>query len=282
MDAPVTHDEAAQRFEARIDGQLAHCDYRRQGALLVLHHTEVPPRLQGQGIAAKLVAAALDWARAQGLHVRPACSYVARYMREHPQTQDLLEPAGVTAREVLAFWFGEPPATTPREVWFRKDAAFDAQVRQRFGATLEAALAGRLGHWDATPAGALALVVVLDQFTRNAYRDTPRAFAGDAPALAAAQALVAAGGDRALAPLQRWFVYLPFEHAEDLGLQRQALQLFGALAAEHPSLADASEWARKHHDVIARFGRFPHRNAILGRASTPEEEAFLAQPGSRF
>jgi uncharacterized protein (DUF924 family)/predicted GNAT family acetyltransferase len=282
MASSVTHNQAAQRFEIGIGGALATCHYRRSGSLLVLHHTEVPPAEQGQGVAATLVAAALAWAREEGLQVRPTCSYVASYMRRHPETQDLLEAPIATARDVLAFWFGEPAASAPRPAWFRKDEAFDALIRQRFGSTLEAALTGGLRHWDATPPGALARIVVLDQFTRNSYRDTPRAFAGDALALAAAMALVATGGDRELLPLQRWFAYLPFEHAEDLGLQQRALQLFGALAQEHPALADTVVWAQKHLDVVARFGRFPHRNGILGRVSTAEEEAFLALPGSRF
>ena len=188
----------------------------------------------------------------------------------------------MNATEVLAFWFGEPPAQQPRAEWFRKDAAFDAGIRERFGATLESALQGGLQEWRAQPAGALARIVVLDQFTRNAFRDTPRAFAGDALALAAAQALVAAGADRLLAPLQRWFAYLPFEHAEDLAVQQQSLQLFAALATEHPALADAQRWAVKHFEVIERFGRYPHRNAVLGRTSSDAEQAFLSQPGSSF
>lgn len=190
--------------------------------------------------------------------------------------------AVATAAEVLAFWFGEPSATVARAEWFRKDAAFDAQIRDRFGDTVEAALQGGLRAWDATPAGALARIVVLDQFTRNAFRDTPRALAGDALAHGAAAALADRGADRQLPPLQRWFAYLPFEHAEDLAAQQRALQLFAQLAADTPALADAWAWAKKHHAVIARFGRFPHRNAILGRASTAEEIEFLRQPGSRF
>lgn len=186
------------------------------------------------------------------------------------------------ATDVLAFWFGEPPATEARAVWFRKDEAFDTLIRERFAATLEAALQGGLHEWDATPSGALARIVVLDQFTRNAFRDTPRAFAGDALALAAAQALVAAGADRTLGPWQRQFVYLPFEHAEDLAQQQRALELFGELGREHPATADLVTWAVKHHDIVARFGRFPHRNAILGRLDTPAEADFLRQPGSRF
>ncbi len=188
----------------------------------------------------------------------------------------------MTPEAVLDFWFGTPPTTTPRAEWFRKDPAFDTLVRERFGATLEAALAGGLAGWDGTPQGALARLVVLDQFTRNAFRDTPRAFAGDALALAAAEALVARGDDRRLAPLQRWFAYLPFEHAESLGAQQRSVALFDALAAEHPALSEARDWAVKHLVVVERFGRFPHRNAVLGRPSTPEEAAFLQQPGSSF
>ncbi len=184
--------------------------------------------------------------------------------------------------EVLDFWFGTPPCTEPRAQWFRKDEAFDTLIRTRFGATLEAALAGGLLDWDRSASGALARIVVLDQFSRNSFRGSPRAFAGDALALAAAQALVGRGDDHLLAPLQRWFAYLPFEHAEDSAMQQQSMRLFGALAAEHPGMADAREWAQKHADVIARFGRYPHRNAILGRPSTAEEQAFLAEPGSSF
>lgn len=279
MNTPVKHHPEARRFEAVVDGYLALCSYHPQGDTVVLHHTEVPPALQGQGVAAALVAAALAWARHEGLRVQPTCSYVATYMRRHPETQDLLADRAAAVR---GFWFGEPPAATPRAEWFRKDAAFDAQIRARFGALIETALAGGLRAWEATPAGTLARIVVLDQFTRNSFRDSARAFAGDALALAAAQALVAAGGDRAFAPLQRWFTYLPFEHAEDLAVQRQSMALFTALADEHPALADARHWAQKHFEVIERFGRYPHRNALLGRASTPEEVAFLQQPGSSF
>lgn len=187
------------------------------------------------------------------------------------------------ARQVLRFWFGEPPTAASRAEWFRKDPAFDEAIRARFGALVERALAGGLADWDATPRGALARVLVLDQFPRNLFRGTARAFAGDAPALAAAQEMVARGDDGRLAPLERWFVYLPFEHAEDLAAQHESLRLFGALAGEFPAVGeDALLWARRHFDVIARFGRYPHRNAALGRASTPEEVAFLHEPGSSF
>jgi uncharacterized protein (DUF924 family) len=188
------------------------------------------------------------------------------------------------ALEVLDFWFGAPGSPErgqSRDVWFRKDAGFDDAIRARFGAAVETAIAGGFSDWGATAEGALAHVLLLDQFTRNIFRDTPRAFAGDARALAIADAAVAGGFDRALDPFGRWFLYLPFEHAEDTDTQRRSLALFGALAQE---TGDPSplEWAQKHADVIFRFGRYPHRNAILGRASTPEEEAFLALPGSRF
>lgn len=186
------------------------------------------------------------------------------------------------ASEVLVFWFGAVDGDAPRAEWFRKDAAFDEQIRRRFGAAIDAALAGGLVAWEASPAGALARIVVLDQFTRNAFRDQARAFAGDALALASAKQMVARGWDQALPPVQRSFVYLPFEHAEDLAMQDESIRLFGALAAAHPPSADVLVWAHKHRDIIVRFGRYPHRNAALGRASTPEELAFLAQPGSRF
>jgi uncharacterized protein (DUF924 family) len=190
----------------------------------------------------------------------------------------------VTPAEVLAFWFGRSDAVDAR--WFKRSDAFDAAIRARFGATVQLALAGRLDGWAAQPPEALALILLLDQFTRNMYRGTPAAFAGDAQALTLALQLVHSGEHLRLPPLQRWFAYLPLEHAEDLTLQQQCVHLFEALAAEEgphrEALAGALDYARRHHDVVARFGRFPHRNAILGRASTAEEAAFLLQPGSSF
>lgn len=186
----------------------------------------------------------------------------------------------MTAAEVLDFWFGTPPGAIRRE-WFVKDPAFDATIGGRFGTLVERALAAPLG-WGASPAERLAEVVVLDQFTRNLFRGQARAFAGDARALSLALALVDDGSHHALLPVQRWFVYLPLEHAEDLALQQRCVALFEALAAEHPTLDDAADYARRHRDVIARFGRFPHRNAALERASTDAEIAYLAQPGSGF
>ena len=189
---------------------------------------------------------------------------------------------------VLAFWFGPPEDPEHRQTrpqWFRKDAAFDAEIAQRFGALVETALEGGIDDWSAPPLAplpALARVIVLDQFTRNSFRGTARAFAGDARALQTARALVASGLDRELTGVQRQFVYLPFEHAEDLAHQRTAVQLFEQLGRDEPALAGLLEWAQRHHDVVARFGRFPHRNALLGRISTAQELAYLAEPGSGF
>jgi len=194
------------------------------------------------------------------------------------------------AREVLDFWFApdspapvisEPTAFPTRDWWFRKDAAFDRRIRERFGVPIAQALAGGLGEWSGTPRGALARVLLLDQFTRNAFRDTPDAFAGDARALATARDAVAREYDRTLAPVERWFLYMPFEHSEALQDQEHSVALFRALAQD-TGFADPVDWAEKHANVVRRFGRFPHRNAILGRASTAEELAFLRQRGSRF
>jgi uncharacterized protein (DUF924 family) len=189
------------------------------------------------------------------------------------------------ATEVLDFWFGRPGDAChlqPRPQWFKKDPAFDANIRQHFGGLVDAALRGELEHWAGQPLSAVAQVVVLDQFTRNAFRDTAAMFAGDVRALAAARALCASGQDQSLPGVMRQFVYLPFEHAEDLEDQRESLRLFGQLERDTPALSGLLEWARKHHDIVARFGRFPHRNALLGRVSTPEEIEFLKQPGSGF
>lgn len=184
------------------------------------------------------------------------------------------------ASDVHAFWFGPEPHAERAE-WFRKDPAFDALIRDRFGTAIQTALAGGYASWSATPRGALARVLLLDQFTRNAFRDTPRAFAGDPLALATASRAVDAGFDRSLAKLERWFLYLPFEHSEDLAMQERSLELLGRLSED---TADPSplDWAERHAVIIRRFGRYPHRNAILGRASTPEEIAFLREPGSGF
>jgi len=181
---------------------------------------------------------------------------------------------------VLDFWFGTGGQV--RVEWFRKDPAFDAEIVRRFGPLIDEAVAGGLREWMAEPLSALARIVVLDQFTRNTRRDSAGAFAGDALALAAAREMVAAGADQRLTPVQRIFVYLPFEHAEDLAAQDEAMQLFTALAQAWPDSRDNLDYAHRHRVIIERFGRFPHRNAALGRASTPEEIEFLKQPGSGF
>jgi uncharacterized protein (DUF924 family) len=187
------------------------------------------------------------------------------------------------AQAVLDFWFGTPGSPehgSDRPEWFRKDEAFDARIRERFGTLIAAVLGG--ARFGAAPQETLAAIIVLDQFTRNAHRDTPLAFAGDAKALALAQAMTARSADHGLPVLQRSFVYLPFEHAEDLALQDRSVRCFEGLAAAAPAMRDRLDYALRHREVIRRFGRFPHRNAILGRASTPEEIAFLTEPGSRF
>lgn len=189
----------------------------------------------------------------------------------------------MTHDEILDFWFG-PPGTDDhgktRGGWFRKDPAFDATIRERFGAGIQTALTGGFAEWT-SPRAALARVVLLDQFTRNAFRDTPRAFAGDALALKLADDAVTRGDDAQLLPVERWFLYLPFVHAESLPAQARALQLFERLR-DTSDLTEPLAWAKQHARVIQLFGRFPHRNSILGRESTAGEIAFLAAPGSRF
>ena len=184
------------------------------------------------------------------------------------------------ARDILAFWFGPDPRAARAE-WFRKDDAFDAAIRAHFGAAVEAAIGGAFDDWRATPHGALARILLTDQFTRNIFRGTPRAFAGDPVALVTAIGAVDAVQDRALDPFERGFCYLPFEHSEDPAMQERSLALFGALADE-TGRQDPLVWAEKHAVIIRRFGRYPHRNAILGRPSTADEIAFLREPGSAF
>jgi uncharacterized protein (DUF924 family) len=188
------------------------------------------------------------------------------------------------AKQVLDFWFGAPGSAAAgrrRPEWFQKSDQFDAAIRERFLMIHDMAAEGGLAEWEKTARPLLALIIVLDQFPRNMFRGTPRAFASDARALAAAERMVGRGWDAQLAPIERSFAYLPFEHAENRAVQERSMQLFGALAAD-PAYADLLEWARKHYVIIERFGRFPHRNAALGRVSTPEELEFLKQPGSSF
>jgi uncharacterized protein (DUF924 family) len=183
---------------------------------------------------------------------------------------------------ILDFWFGRPGSAeygTERDFWFRKNPALDKELRTRFGSAVENALGGGFSGWS-SPRGTLARILLLDQFTRNCFRDTPRAFAGDQLALSLAEQAIAHGDDRKLANVERWFMYMPFVHAESLAAQERSLDLFRALSDD--GLGSPLSWAERHADVIRRFARFPHRNAILARASTPEEIAFLGTPGSRF
>lgn len=187
------------------------------------------------------------------------------------------------AKDVLAFWFADENAVR----WFVRDAALDAQIRRRFAATLEAAVHGALDHWIATPTGWLALLIVLDQFSRNIHRDDTRSWAQDGRAQALALAGIERGDDERLAPLQRVFAYLPLEHAEDLALQQRSVALFRVLAQQAPAgmrgqFDDFLAYAQRHCEVITRYGRFPHRNALLGRVDTADERDYLAQPGAGF
>jgi uncharacterized protein (DUF924 family) len=177
------------------------------------------------------------------------------------------------AQDILDFWFKE---LTPKQ-HFAKDAALDSAMRERFEAVLVSAAQCELFDWRTSPAGRVAEIVLLDQFSRNIFRDTPRAFAQDALALALAQELVASGQDLNLPLAQRRFVYMPYMHSESAKVHAQAVRLFS-----QPGLEDNLDFELRHQAIITRFGRFPHRNALLGRLSSAEEAAFLATPGSSF
>jgi uncharacterized protein (DUF924 family) len=181
-----------------------------------------------------------------------------------------------TPKQVLSFWRKAGPKR-----WFKSDPDFDHGVLEKFLVTYQAAELGKLAGWEEAADSALALVIVLDQFPRNMFRGTPRAFATDALALDAARQALARGFDRGMLAVERLFFYLPFEHSEALADQELACELTRPLDALEPGL-EAYRYAVLHRDVIRRFGRFPHRNAILGRASTPEELEFLQGPGSSF
>ena len=188
----------------------------------------------------------------------------------------------VSYDDVLTFWFGTNDLTkqlSPRRAWFAKDAEFDRTIAERFGALLEEAGRGEHDAWRKNPPSCLALLLLLDQFSRNVYRGTARAFANDAAALQHCLYALDHGYDRGVAPVARWFFYLPLEHCESLERQRDALARFKALQGTPAWTAPVGS-AEKHLAIIERFGRFPHRNAILGRESTPEEIEFLKQDGS--
>ena len=182
--------------------------------------------------------------------------------------------------DVLEFWFGREPGGT-RPEWFRKDAAFDAEIRRRFGALHASAARRELEAWRAAPAPMLALIVVLDQFSRNLFRGDASAFAQDVHARECSVEALFRGDDRLLLPVQRQFIYLPFEHSEDLAEQDKCVELMRSLEA-FEATRGLVEWAERHREVVRRFGRFPHRNATLGRPSTAEEVEFLKQPRSGF
>ncbi len=191
---------------------------------------------------------------------------------------------GGNGRAILDFWFGapgEPHAGHPRKIWYQKDAAFDSEIRARFAEDYGAAREGARAGWRDSAETCLALVIVLDQFPRNLFRDDAHAFATDAAALEAARHAIARGYDQVLSPLMRRFFYMPFLHAENIDDQEAGVELMRSVA-DAPMGAESVKAAIQHRDIIARFGRFPHRNAVLGRESTAEEAAFLEGPDSSF
>ncbi len=173
-----------------------------------------------------------------------------------------------TKYEIIHFWFEE---TDPQQ-WFQSSSAFDEKVRDRFGVMYDMAKDGLCNNWAVDAEGALALIIVLDQFPRHMYRGTPAAFATDQDALLIAKEAIHKGFDQILEPVKRGFLYLPFQHSEVLSDQKKSLELFGAMADENPA---GDMYAKRHYVPIEKFGRFPHRNEILGRESTPEEIEFL-------
>lgn len=186
--------------------------------------------------------------------------------------------------EILKFWFGREDESGHgefRRAWFEKDPVFDEEIRSRFVTLHEMAARGELDGWKEEPRSCLALILLLDQFPRNMFRATARAFATDAKAREAADHAVRSGFDRKLSPVERLFVYLPFEHGESLEDQRRSVGLFRELAEETGS-EELLGYAERHEEIIERFGRFPHRNEALGRETTEEEAEFLTTPGSSF
>jgi len=185
--------------------------------------------------------------------------------------------------EVLDFWFTD----RARSLWFANDPAFDEEIRQRFGSVVLAAAAGALASWISSGEGALALTILFDQFPRNMYRGSPRAFEHDGRALEVAQSAIERQLDLAASLDRRMFFYLPFEHSESLPDQERSVALFSRWALDHDAARrayadDQMTYVLRHHDIIQRFGRFPHRNAVLGRTSTEAELAFLQEPGLAF
>lgn len=185
----------------------------------------------------------------------------------------------MSAAEVLSFWFGDK--LEMRKEWFTKNPDFDSEVRSRFLPLYEQAASNQLDDWSNSPESCLALIIVLDQFPRNMFRDTPRSFATDAKALGIAKDAIAQQFDQQVSPVQRFFLYLPLEHSENLDDQNESVRLFEQFKG-NPELEEVYDYALRHRAVIEQFGRFPHRNQILDRSSTAEEIEFLKQPGSSF
>jgi uncharacterized protein (DUF924 family) len=198
----------------------------------------------------------------------------------------------VKPAEILEFWFGDALvsadlAKTRAKLWFSRNDEFDREIERRFGLLPESAAHGELDAWREDASSALALVLVLDQFPRNLFRKSPRAFAFDSLAREVALEAISRKFDEALPPLQASFLYLPLEHAEDIELQERSVQLFERLFARAPAdlhdlFGSFADYARRHRDIVRRFGRFAHRNDVLGRPSTPEEAAYLESGGDRF
>jgi len=198
------------------------------------------------------------------------------------------------AREVLDFWLGDAAGSDEAALnaassrWFTGGAHVDAEIRERFGACIEDALAGGLSDWENDIRARLALVILLDQFPRNVFRRTARAFAGDARALQLVRDAVRDNHDKDLRPVERLFLLMPYQHAEDIDVQHEGVRLFKQLAEEPVTdaigkvLRISLEYAERHSAIIARFGRFPYRNEVLGRDSTVEEERWLQESGERF
>jgi len=206
------------------------------------------------------------------------------------RSEDAASDSGLIGR-IHAFWFGDTGGDAPpgarNEIWFRGGPELDRALRARFGDAVERALSGEFDHWRQSAAGSLAFVLLLDQFTRNIFRGSPRAYQGDERALGAARLALARGFDMPLQPIERVFLYLPFEHAENLADQDRSVALFGQLVrAAEPARRDELQGflrhAREHREIVRRFGRFPHRNEVLGRVSTAAEREFLAAGAPRY
>ena len=261
----------------------------------------VDAAVRGQGNGGRLLQAAEDYALERGcfaaildthsFQARPfyeECGYeVFATLEDYPPghskfflRKQLSPHLPERARRVIDFWFGppgDPDRKRQRAIWFKSTEEFDAALHREFLADYKAAAAGELESWEASAEGALALVVLLDQVPRNIFRDTPRAYATDPAARAAADRAIDRGFDQLVCPVWRRFFYMPYHHSEDLADQRRSGGLFGALPRHPNSGGSLRRYGRSYLEVIERFGRFPHRNEILGRESTPAEIAFLAE-----